>query len=104
MNKKYFSPQYLAILAPCIVRPVRALGWFQYLKSIRAGFYSMEACCGVWASEILKGAYRLSKKLVNSRNRAFKKQSGKCYYCGGKMWQQKEENFAHENSITHKEA
>jgi 5-methylcytosine-specific restriction endonuclease McrA len=46
----------------------------------------------------------MSSNLSKKRLAAFKKQSGRCYYCGSPMWEGNQKGFANKNKITKKYA
>jgi len=46
----------------------------------------------------------MSRNISKQRLAAFKKQSGKCYYCGSKMWLKNRKRFALEHDISEIEA
>lgn len=46
----------------------------------------------------------MSTNISKQRLAAFKKQSGKCYYCGSMMWLKDRKQFAFANGITESEA
>ncbi|MFT5726748.1 MAG: hypothetical protein ACI8PB_000870 [Desulforhopalus sp.] len=46
----------------------------------------------------------MSSTIPNKRQVAFKKQSGRCYYCGSPMWEGKPKEFASKHKITPKYA
>ncbi len=46
----------------------------------------------------------MSSNLSKKRLVAFNKQSGRCYYCGSPMWEDKPNEFASKNNITKKYA
>lgn len=46
----------------------------------------------------------MSSNISKQRLSAFKKQSGKCYYCGSMMWLKKRKKFSIEHGITDSEA
>jgi 5-methylcytosine-specific restriction endonuclease McrA len=56
-----------------------------------------------WASAIFRSPC-MSSKYSNQRLAAFKKQSGRCYYCRSLMWLRNIKNFALEHNISESEA
>jgi hypothetical protein len=46
----------------------------------------------------------MTNPIVANRLKAFKNQSGRCYYCESMMWLDKQEDFAAKHNITVKEA
>jgi len=46
----------------------------------------------------------MSSKFSKQRISAFKKQSGRCYYCGSPMWEDNPKKFASQHKITPKYA
>lgn len=107
-------------MSHCVLVPV-------FWQTVEAGFNETEAyLCLVSVKRVgfkkEKGAYFsytkyfksgllqqlrspiMSNKISKKRSAAFKKQSGKCYYCGSPMWEKNPKDFAKKHNITKKYA